>query len=414
MLTEGDQPGRTRVATAVGRAVLGMRWEPALSAVSLVTLISGAAFATFWSYVGIWAIEAMRATPAQVGLMFLLCAGLSPPAAWIGGHASDRYGRRFILMCSTGLQSVIILSLTVVGHHVGLGAALVVLAGVIWAPGRSALNAVVADVVPAERRDSAYAMVRTANNLGVVVGPPCAAVLLVVGGWPAFLGGVALLGALTCVLAVSLRLPGRHSEDQDIGLAATVRVLRADRSYLLFLLATLLGFMVYMVFETVLPVVAVVSYHFAPATWGFLYAVNPLFVLLLQVRVIRWTRAWSRTLTLSAGGLLMGLSLLGLLIDSSPVMVTAVVVVFVFGEMLWVPTIQALVSRIAPPHLHGTYLGGYTSCQLLAWMIAPFAGLQVLGVLGERAIWVGFAALAVISTAAGAVAVGTLSRRRET
>jgi MFS family permease len=385
-------------------AILGTAWEPALGAVSVVTLVSGAAFSTFWSYVGIWAIEALRATPSQVGMVFLLSAILTPPAAWLGGHVSDRYGRRIVLVCSTGIQSALVLSLSMVGQHAGL--ALVVLAGVVWAPGKSAMNAVVADAVPVGRRENAYAMVRSANNLGVIVGPPSAAVLLLIGGWPAFLVGVALLGVLTCVLSSLLSLPGRSNVE------AGPRADRVDRPYLLFLLATLLGFMVYMGFETVLPVVAVVSYHLAPATWGFLYAVNPLLVLLLQVRLIRWTRSWSGTLTLSTGALLMGLPFLGLLVvEPSLVTLMLVVVVFVFGEMLWVPTIQALISRIAPPHRHGSYLGGYTGCQLLAWMITPLAGLQLLELVGEQAIWPLFATLAVMSAVAGAAAVGAMDRR---
>lgn len=408
-MPDGGRPTKARVTAAVG-VVIGREWEPALGAVSILTLVVGASFATFWSYVGIWTIEALRATPAQAGIMYLLSAVLTPPAAWLGGHASDRYGRKLILVCSTGTQSALILSLTMVGHQVGTGLALVVLAGVIWAPGRSAVNAIVADVVPVERRESAYAMVRAANNLGMVVGPPSAALFLLIGGWPAFLAGVALLGVVTCLLALRLELPDGRVGDEDIGLSATLRVLRVDRSYLLLLLATLLGFMVYMGFETVLPVVAVFSYHFAPETWGFLYAINALLVLLLQVRIVRWTRSWSGAHTLSAGVLLMGLPFLALLVAPSLGTVVVVNVVFVFGEMLWVPTIQALISRIAPPHLHGTYLGGYTSCHLLAWMITPLAGLQLLELFGEDAVWPVFAALAVLSAAAGAAAVGAMRR----
>ncbi|MEU3659973.1 MFS transporter [Streptomyces sp. NPDC032940] len=388
-----------------GKLLLGMEWDPVLGRAAVVHLISGASFSTFWSYAGVWAIEALGATTGQVGLMFLLSAVLSPPAAWLGGFVSDAVGRRSVLVASTGLQSLLILCLCLIGHSVAWGIGLVVLAGVVWAPGRSAVNAIVADVVPPERRDQAYASLRTANNLGVVVGPPLAALFLFLGDWTAFLLGIALLGALTCALAVRLLPRDRARTHRDGTTAQTARVVLTDGSLLLLLVATLLGFMVYMSFETVLPVIAVTSFGFAPETWGLLYAMNPVVVLLFQVRLTRWTRTWPASVTLSVGVLLMGPPFLFFLISHHVAAVVLVVLVFAFGEMLWVPTMQATVARLAPPHMHGAYLGGYTSSQLLAWMIAPLTGLRLQESLGDRAIWVFFTALSAVSVAASLTAV---------
>lgn len=414
--TGSTRPTRpSALLQGAGRLLLGVEWEPTLGRAAVVNLLSGASFSTFWSYVGVWAIESLDATAGQVGLIFLLSAVLTPPAAWAGGHLSDRLGRRRILVGSTGIQSVLILCLGLVGQHVAWGIALVVTAGVVWAPGRSAINAVVADVIPPERRDQAYASLRTANNLGVVVGPPLAALLLVIGGWTAFLLGIALLGALTCWLAVVL-LPahaGRTGE-QGAGFGQTLKVVGADRPFLLLLIATLVGFMVYMSFETVLPVIAVGSFGLAPATWGLLYAVNPVLVLLLQVRLTRWTRSWPASATLGVGVLLMGPPFLLLMATHHLAAVLLVVAVFAFGEMLWVPTMQATIARLAPPHMHGAYMGGYTSSQLLAWMIAPLTGLRLHEAFGDRAIWVFFAVLSAVSVAASLVAVRGMRRRSAT
>jgi len=45
-----------------------------------------------------------------------------------------------------------------------------------------------------------------------------------------------------------------------------------------------------------------------------------------------------------------------------------VVVVFVFGEMLWVPTSQAVVADLAPSDIRGAYMGAFGS--------APAIGLN--------------------------------------
>ncbi|UXY30486.1 MFS transporter [Streptomyces sp. HUAS TT20] len=388
-----------------GKLLLGMEWDPLLGRAAVVHLISGASFSTFWSYAGVWAIKALGATTGQVGLMFLLSAVLSPPAAWLGGFVSDAVGRRSVLVASTGVQSLLIVCLCLTGHSAAWGIALVVLAGVVWAPGRSAVNAIVADIVPPERQGQAYAALRTANNLGVVVGPPLASLFLFLGDWTAFLLGIALLGGLTCALAVRLLPRDRARAHRGGNAAQTARVVLTDGSLLLLLVATLLGFMVYMSFETVLPVVAVTSFGFAPETWGLLYAMNPVVVLLFQMHLTRWTRDWPASLTLSLGVLLMGPPFLLFLISHHIVAVVLVMLVFAFGEMLWVPTMQATVARLAPPHMHGAYLGGYTSSQLLAWMIAPLTGLRLEESFGDHAIWLFATALSAVSVVAGLAAV---------
>ena len=59
----------------------------------------------------------------------------------------------------------------------------------------------VADLVAPERRQSAYASVRVAANMGVVVGPPLGGLLLVLGGWTALFPCVAVLSAMAWLVA---------------------------------------------------------------------------------------------------------------------------------------------------------------------------------------------------------------------
>ena len=59
----------------------------------------------------------------------------------------------------------------------------------------------VADVVPPERHEAAYASVRVANNLGVVCGPPIGSVLLIGRHWPVLFLGVAALALATIAIA---------------------------------------------------------------------------------------------------------------------------------------------------------------------------------------------------------------------
>src|SRR5439155_21148943 len=67
----------------------------------------------------------------------------------------------------------------------------------------------------------------------------------------------------------------------------STRLILRDRPFLLLLSSQLLAYVVYVAFETVLPVIAVSSFGLAASTSGFLLVINPVLVTLLQLRLTR-------------------------------------------------------------------------------------------------------------------------------
>ena len=75
--------------------------------------------------------------------------------------------------------------------------------------------------------------------------------------------------------------------------------------------------------------------------------------------------------------LLMGLPFLLLGVSSAIPLIVFVLVLFVIGEMLWVPTSQAVVAGLAPDDLRGAYMGAFGGTAAMGFALAPFLGLQV-------------------------------------
>ena len=274
----------------------------------------------------------------------------------------------------------------------------------IGAPAYSLDRVLVADLVrDDESREPGYASVRVATNLGTLVGPPLGALLVFVAGWTVFLLGIAVLGAVGAAFAIAL-LPPAHAivEAREPGSLATV--LR-DRPFSLRLVSTLLAFTDYCGFETVLPVIAVSAYGLAPSTWGLLVIISPALVVLAQLRLTRASSRIPPASRLAGATLLMGLPFLALLASSNVAMIAAVIVVFVIGEMVWMPTSQAVAAQLAPPHARGTYFGALAAMTGPAWTLAPFVAFQLRAHAGVGSVWLLFAAIAVASAAAGAAAV---------
>jgi MFS family permease len=299
-------------------------------------------------------------------------------------------------------HSLVVASLIAV-DDVLLGFALVVLAGILGAPAYTGTTTIVADVVPPERQEAGYAAVRVANNLGLVLGPPVAALLLLGHNWTLFLAGVAVMGGVACAVAVRF-LPAVGAHAKETLPSGALRLIARDTPFVLLLVSTLLGFMVYVPFEVVLPVVAVQSFGLAPSTWGFLMVINPLLVSLCQLRLTEAVRLVPPALKLAAGLMLMGFPFLLLVASGSVPVLALVLVLFVFGEMLWVPTSQALAARIAPEQLRGAYMGAFTGSSAIAWTLAPLIALNLRAAAGNAPMWIFFAALAIVGAFAGVAA----------
>jgi predicted MFS family arabinose efflux permease len=398
-----------RVLARLKRAIallLGADDDPALRPLLYTAFLSALANSAFFTYIGIWAVKELGADAADVGIMFLLAAPAGALTGYLGGHLSDRIGRKPVIVWSLGAETLVIASLLLVGHNVALGFGIVVVGWAVSAPWWSAQQALVADLLPEERREAGYAMVRVVNNLAIVLGPPLGSVLLLLGSWDALITGSAIGAAVAFAVAAAV-LPrlGAHAHEEPGG--ASLGVILRDRPFLLLLASTVLAFMVYVSYETAIPIVAVDSFGYDPATWGLLLIVNPALVTLFQLRLTRATAEIPAATKLAVAIPLMGFPLLLLLVTHDVPVLLFVLVVFVIGEMLWVPTSQALAARLAPAHLRGAYMGAYGGSNTVGWMISPLIALQLRGASGNAAMWGFFAA----SSLAGAMAGVAASRR---
>jgi hypothetical protein len=172
-----------------------------------------------------------------------------------------------------------------------------------------------------------------------------------------------------------------------------------DRAFLAVFVATIAGWCTYSAFELLTPISLTQSHGLEPATWGLLYAMNPIVIVVLQLRVTRWTSAASRGARLAAGVLLMGTPYFALEVNDTLAVVVAVLLVVVVGEMLWAPASEALVAGMAPPGLRGVYLGTANAASWAGMALAPAIGLQARAAFGERGMWLLVAAIAVVGAA---------------
>jgi len=386
-----------RLVDRLVRRVWGGDVDPALHPVLAVSFAGSVAGATAYPFLGVWAVKELGAPKSHLAVAYLCSAILSGIVGFIGGRSSDYIGRRPLILIGGAFQMLTPLVLLAVGHHVYLGLAALALLPVFGSLGGAADQAMVADLVAPERHADAYSAVRVASNLGVVIGPVIGGILLIGGHWSHIWLGTLVLGAAAYGFAFRYIPRGGAYAPKGPPERSALRVILRDSPFLLFMLASVFATMTYIATETLLPISVTTTHHLSPAVWGFLMILNPLAVTLFQLRLTRFTAHVPASLKLGVAMPLMGVPFLLLNVNGSAPVIAVVIALFVLGEMLWVPTSQAVVAGLAPADIRGAYMGVFGSTWSIGWALTPFLGLEVQSAYGDATMWMCVASVGVLA-----------------
>lgn len=193
-------------------------------------------FALLWSgafvsNIGTW-MEAVavgilvQETTGQAAWTGLVAAANFVPAALVGpfgGALADRWPRRRLLLATTSVQTVLAGILTFLAAtgtpSPGVVAGIVFLAGCTQSLGFPAFNAILPDLVPKEELVGAVALSSAQWNLGRVVGPALAGIVIAAGGysWAFAVNSASFLAVIAVLLVLRLPDPAPHDGSSILG-----------------------------------------------------------------------------------------------------------------------------------------------------------------------------------------------------
>lgn len=337
----------------------------------------------------------------------------------IAGRLCDRLGPFTIMRASLALTGVVLLIIPLV-HSFAAVVALTFVWALVADAGRPATLSALTETIPPEQRKAAIAVNRLAANLGMSVGPAVGGFLATVSFPLLFVvDGLTSLAAAG-VLAMLLRLRGASatvphqlvvgSEPDGARDDANRRVVDggvlSDRAAMAFFVASFLTGLVFMQHQGAMPLYLVRDLHYRESFFGMLFVLNTLIIVAIEVPLNLAMSRWSHRHATMLGVLLfaIGFGALGLVHGS--VAISATVVTWTFGEMIFFPVSTAYVAELAPPGRSGAYMGAYSCAFSLALIVGPWAGTATLDRFGPGAVWAGV-------FVCGLVAVGVLALSRQ-
>lgn len=109
-------------------------------------------------------------TKSQIGLFYTLSASAGAVASPLLGRFADRVGRKPLLLGSMGTFAVVFGGFALATRPEDL-IAIMLLEGMGWGALGTSASAMIADLVPSDKRGVALGLYNTAWNLGWIIGP---------------------------------------------------------------------------------------------------------------------------------------------------------------------------------------------------------------------------------------------------
>jgi MFS family permease len=320
----------------------------------------------------------------DVGVLFAAFAISSFAGTAIGGAFTDRFGRKAIIIFGLIASSLSALAMGF-ANSFHMFFALAFFVGLLTDVAGPAQQAMVADILPEDKRADGYGILRIAFNLSVTIGPAIGGLLAAKSYLALFItdAAISLVTVVLIALFIPETKPPAHPDEPQQTVASSFggygKVFR-DTAFVLFLGAVLLQVFTYMNMNTTLGVYLRNEHGTTEWQYGMLLSLNATMVVLMQFPITRRIKAYPPMLMMAFGTLLyaVGFAMYGFV--SVYFMFATAMVIITIGEMIVSPVAQALVASFAPEDMRGRYMAVSGFSWGIPFAVGPYlAGLIVDG-----------------------------------
>lgn len=374
-------------------------------------LIATAGGSMIWPYLVIYASSKLNLPMRAVASLISINAGIGVLSSLVAGMVADKIGRKIVMTFSligTALAYLLLMRAQTYSQF----AALMVLIGLSNPLYQVGADAMLADMIPAEKRSDAFSINRIANNAGFAMGPA-------VGGFLAtrsydlafYCAGIGFLTYSLLLIFFAretlVKLAEETSNSNSIvdAIRGYLTVLQ-DRSFMAFVFTMSFGLIAPLMLWILMPVYSKTNFGVLESLYGWIPTTNGLLCVFAQYPITAVTRRHRTLPVLTVGMFIYAIGVGSVALMTGFWGFWFCMVIITMGELTLVPTASKYVADRAPADLRGRYISIYWLGWGLARTLAPLIGGTLNDTIAPRAIWIGGLVIGLTST----IALFTLNR----
>ena len=356
------------------------------------SLVNFTGMSMIWPFLVIYLGKELSLPLTVITTLTTINAVASLLSSFLAGSIADKLGRKWtmvISLCMTGLT----LAAMVPAHTYGQFAILMALRGAFRPLYRVGSDAMIADLVPPEKRIDAFALTRLVKNVGVALGPALGG-LMIASSYQITFGiaaGTTIFFGLLIALFTIETLPDAAREIQE-KLFATLKSYQSifqDRIFSSFILGFTLRQIAGSILWVLLGVHAIDNFGLSETLYGLIPTVNAVMVVLLQLFVTRRTSQFRPLTVMAVGTLFYGLGVGSIAFATGFWGFLVSMVIVTIGELMVIPTASTFTANRAPEIMRGRYMSMLALTMGAGSMVGPLLGGFLNDTFSPSAIWYG-------------------------
>jgi MFS family permease len=319
-----------------------------------------------------------------VGALFAVWTSSSFIGSFPGGALTDRLGRKGMIILGLVATSLSHLALGLV-NTLTLFFIFGFIAGIFTDVASPAYQAIVADLLPEQKRPQGYGILRVAFNLSAALGPAIGGFIATRSYLVLFIVGAAisLVAAVVVFFIVPETKPqvrpGAEPETTAESFGGYLRIFH-NTPFIAFSIVSTLAWLAYINIGTTLGVFLRNAHGIPETGYGWLLSLNAALVVLFQFPITRRLEKRPPMAMMAIGAALLGIGFAMYGFFSTYSLFLAAMLVITVGEMIMMPVSNALVAKFAPEDMRGRYSFMYG----ISWGIAYAAGPYLAGLIMDN------------------------------
>jgi MFS family permease len=356
-----------------------------------VRFVDGIGGTLLFPFFALYITQKFNVGMTQAGILLGISSLFGLVGSIFGGALTDKFGRKQLILFGLVFSAISTLGFGLV-NDLNILYPLIIIVGLLSSVSHPAHEAMIADILPEQKRQEGFGILRVVANFSWIIGPT-------IGGFLANINFFYLFvidAIISCIVAVIIyrtvpeTKPEPHAHEKSESFLQTVagyRFVLRDTAFVSFIIANIIMLIVYQQMYGSLSVYLRDNHSINPQGYGFLMSTSAITVILFQFWLTRTIKNQPPFLMMAFGTIfyVIGFTLFGLV--TTFVLFALNIVIITIGEMIVVPTSQALVAGFAPEEMRGRYMAVSGLSWAIPSTIGPAAAGYILDNYNPNLLW---------------------------